>query len=141
MGIDAVVWSEPGDIPSLPASIPIWRVHRRLELPGQSPSKPFIVCAIAGPQRFLHDLESAGVQAAGHHWFRDHHAYTEADIQGLCREASRAGADGFLVTEKDAVKLDTLPAQLPNLAVARLSLELENPRQALATILDRVKTA
>jgi tetraacyldisaccharide 4'-kinase len=137
---DAVVWSEPGDIPSLPVSIPLWRVRRQLELPPQSPLKPFVLCAIAGPQRFLCDLESAGVHVAGHHSFRDHHAYTEADIRGLCREAGRAGADGFLTTEKDAVKLDALRAKLPNLAVARLSLELENAQQVLTTILDKVKT-
>ena len=59
---------------------------------------------------------------------------------GLCREAGRAGADGFLTTEKDAVKLDALQAKLPNLAVARLSLELENAQQVLTTILDKVKT-
>jgi len=115
-------------------------VRRQLELAPQSPSKPFILCAIAEPQRFLRDLESAGVQAAGHHSFRDHHVYTEVDIRELCREASRAGANGFLTTEKDAVKLDVLGAQLPNLAVARLSLELENAQQVLATILDKVKT-
>jgi len=135
---DAVVWSEPGDLPSLPAPIPVWRVRRQLVLPPQSPSKPFVLCAIAGPERLLRDLESAGVQAAGHRWFRDHHAYTEADIHGLCREADRAGADGFLTTEKDAVKLDALPAQLPNLAVVSLSMELENAQQALTTILDKV---
>jgi tetraacyldisaccharide 4'-kinase len=138
---DAAVWSEPEDIPSLPPSIPVWRVRRQLELPPQSPLKPFVLCAIAGPQRFLRDLESAGVHVAGHHSFRDHHAYTEADIQELCREAGRAGADGFLTTEKDAVKLDALQAQLPNLAVTRLSLELEDAQQVLATILDKVKRA
>ncbi len=137
---NAIVWSEPGDIPSLPPSIPVWRVRRQLEIPSQSPSKPFVLSAIAGPERFLRDLEGAGVHVAGHHTFRDHHAYTEADIRGLCREAGRAGADGFLTTEKDAVKLDALPAKLPNLAVARLSLELEDAREVLTTILNKVKT-
>jgi tetraacyldisaccharide 4'-kinase len=137
---DAVVWSEPGELPSLPAPMPVWRVRRQLELPPQSPLKPFVLCAIAGPQRFLRDLESAGVQVAGHHWFRDHHAYTEADIRELCREAGRAGADGFLTTEKDSVKLDALSAQLPNLAVVRLTLELENAQQVLTTIFNKVKT-
>jgi tetraacyldisaccharide 4'-kinase len=136
---DAVIWSEPEDLAALPVSIPVWRVRRRVELPQPSPAKPFVFCAIAGPQRFLRDLEGSGVRAAGYHWFRDHHAYTEADIQRLCREASRAGADGFLATEKDAVKLEALRAQLPKLAVARLSLELEDAPQALATILQRLK--
>ena len=27
---DAVVWSEPGDVPALPASIPVWRVRRQV---------------------------------------------------------------------------------------------------------------
>jgi tetraacyldisaccharide 4'-kinase len=137
---DAVIWSEPEDVPALPASIPVWRVQRQVKLPQPSPSKPFLFCAIAAPQRFLRDLEVAGVQASGQHLFRDHHAYTEADIQRLCREASRAGADGFLTTEKDAVKLDALGAQLPNLAVARLSMELEDAPQFIALMLERLKT-
>ena len=137
---NAVVCSEPGDFPSLPPSMPLWRVRRHLSVPMQSASKPFVVCAIAGPQRFLRELESAGVQAAGHHLFRDHHAYTESDIHELCREAGRAGADGFLTTEKDAVKLDGLRAQLPNLGVVRLVLQLEDEQQVLTTILDKLKT-
>jgi tetraacyldisaccharide 4'-kinase len=137
---DAVIWSEPGDLPALPVSIPVWRVRRQVELPQQSPAMPFVFCAIAGPERLLRDLESAGVQAAGHHLFRDHHRYTENDIRELCQEAGRAGADGFLTTEKDAPKLDAWRAQLPKLVVARLSLELENQQQVLTTILDRVKT-
>ncbi len=136
---DAVIWSEPGEVPALPASIPLWRVRRQIELPQPSPSKPFLFCAIAAPERFLRDLEAAGVQAAGQHLFRDHHAYTKADIQRLCREASRAGADGFLTTEKDAVKLDALGAQLPNLAVVRLSVELEDAPQFVALMLQRLK--
>ena len=136
---DAVIWSEPGDLPVLPASIPLWRVRRQIELPQHSPSKPFLFCAIAAPQRFLRDLEAAGLQAVGQHLFRDHHAYTQADIQRLCLEASRAGADGFLTTEKDAVKLDALGAQLPNLAVARLSMELEDAPQLVDLMLERLR--
>jgi len=136
---DAVVWSEPEDVPALPVSMPVWRVRRRVEIPQPSPARPFVFCAIGGPQRFLQDLASDGVHVAGQHWFRDHHAYTDADVQRLCQEASSAGADGFLTTEKDAVKLEGLQAQLPKLAVVRLSLELENAEAALAAMLEKAR--
>lgn len=140
----AVVWTDSGDLPSfpnLPRSTPVWRVRRHIELPAQASSRPFVVCAIAEPVRFLNDLADAGAQIAGQHLFRDHHAYTAADIDGLRREAQRSGADGFLTTEKDAVKFDAVEVKLPGLTVVRLVMEVENAPQALAAILEKIRRA
>ena len=104
-------------------------------MPAGPPSRPFVFCAIAGPERFRRRLESAGVHAAGYRWFRDHHAYRAGDIAALRRAAERAGANGFLTTEKDAVKLGPFREQLGEIAVARLVVELEEPQEAVSTIM------
>jgi tetraacyldisaccharide 4'-kinase len=40
------------------------------------------------------------------HSFPDHHRYTASDIERIKQEASDAGAEAIITTEKDAVKID-----------------------------------
>lgn len=134
---DAVVWPDAAGQPSLPVAKPVWRVQRRIELPAECPRRPFVFCALAVPERFLEDLRGAGVQLVGSRCFRDHHAYTKRDLSELSRAAERAGADGFLTTEKDAVKLSS-HGELPKLGIVRLSLELKDPEQALECIFEKL---
>jgi len=136
---DAIVWSNGGDIPELAVTKPVWRVRRRIELPPASPSRPFVFCAIAEPERFFRDLERAGAHAVGHRSFRDHHAYGRRDVVELREAARSAGADGFLTTEKDAVKLAAFGGELENTQAVRLVMELENPEPAVTTILGRMR--
>ncbi|HET9220595.1 MAG TPA: tetraacyldisaccharide 4'-kinase [Terriglobia bacterium] len=58
---------------------------------------------IAKPERFFNALESLGIPLAHRIRFRDHHGYTEQDIQTLPGEVR-------ITTEKDAVRLDGLGA-------------------------------
>ncbi len=37
--------------------------------------------------------------------FGDHHPYSQQDMERLVKRAGESGADGFVTTEKDAVKL------------------------------------
>jgi tetraacyldisaccharide 4'-kinase len=62
----------------------------------------FAFCGIGNPQAFFDDLSRWEVPVAGESVFRDHHQYTTADLQRLEKAAQRAGAIGFLTTEKDA---------------------------------------
>ena len=62
----------------------------------------FAFCGIGNPQAFFDDLSRWEVPVAGESVFRDHHLYTTADIQRLENAAQRAGAIGFVTTEKDA---------------------------------------
>jgi tetraacyldisaccharide-1-P 4'-kinase len=48
-----------------------------------------------------------------HRAFPDHHAYTQADIDGLHHTAAAMGADSLVTTAKDAVKLNGLKFELP----------------------------
>ena len=58
-------------------------------------------------------LAEAGVACAGEVVFRDHHRYCGLDMARLVERARACGADGFVTTEKDAVKLsDAMRATL-----------------------------
>jgi tetraacyldisaccharide 4'-kinase len=86
-----------------------WVIRRELVLPVDRPRKLFAFCGIARPEGFVAMLpEGAGAKA-----FPDHHAYTAADFEGLVAAAKGAGADGFVTTAKDAVKIS--PAAMKRL--------------------------
>ena len=70
--------------------------------------------------------------------YRDHHAYSEADIRELQALRKRSGAGGFVTTEKDAVNLGGLLAMLEPLAVVPVRMELEEPQAALEAVMAAV---
>ncbi len=74
--------------------------------------------------------------------FPDHHAYGEDDIRRLLQRARRVEANGFVTTEKDAVKLTPiLRDQLETLGpmvVARLSVELLDEQESLTQLISMV---
>ncbi len=76
--------------------------------------------------------------------FPDHHAYGDSDIVRLLERARLCGANGFVTTEKDAVKLvGKLRVRLEEvgaLVVAELRLELmeeERVIERLAAAVER----
>src|ERR1700722_4478661 len=82
----------------------IWGIRRRLAS-ASLPARPVVFSGIARPESFVAMLAEAGCEAVEEVRFRDHHRYTEADIERLVGGARQSGADGFVTTEKDAVKL------------------------------------
>ena len=72
------------------------------DLPGKA---AFVLAAIGNPLQFLKDLEAMGFQIAGQILMRDHHAYTQQDIERLVDEFKAAGADFIVTTEKDLVRM------------------------------------
>jgi tetraacyldisaccharide 4'-kinase len=93
----------------------VWIIRRHLTLP-RIPPRPFVFCGIARPANLLAMLDAADCQPVGESLFRDHHAYTPADIAAILHAARQARAESFLTTAKDAVKLT--PAMLASLAAA-----------------------
>jgi len=124
---------------SLPKGLKVtWRVQRGLGKVDSS-SHPFVFCGIARPQRLLTQLQAAGVEAAGVEIYRDHHAYSEADVRHLLRVHDRSQADGFVTTEKDLVNLGKLSDQLQPLAVAPVEMKLENADACIDLMLETLK--
>ena len=78
------------------------------------------VAGIARPDRFFSDLEAAHLKPHATLVFRDHHPYTDADVDRIASTARAAGATIILTTEKDAVRLSA--RELGDLPIATVPL-------------------
>ncbi len=123
-----------------------WIIRRRLSL-GEGgdvslPALPLAFCGIARPESFTSMLQAEGCMPVDTVAFPDHHAYTDGDIAHLLERARHRGANGFITTEKDAVKLTPLMrdhlAAVGPLIVTRLSVELLDEKEALQQLLSMV---
>ena len=74
--------------------------------------------------------------------FPDHHAYDDEDIHRLIERARQVEANGFVTTEKDAVKLTPILhdhlATVGPIVVARLSVELLDEQESLSQLVAMV---
>jgi tetraacyldisaccharide 4'-kinase len=70
-------------------------------------------CALGNPENFFAQLRREKFDLVFTKAFRDHHHYTRKDVAELEKKAEAAGAEGFLTTAKDAVKLEDLQFNLP----------------------------
>jgi tetraacyldisaccharide 4'-kinase len=61
--------------------------------------------AIGSPAGFTRSLEMEGVRVLKERHFLDHHAYSERDMESLCREKAACGAEFLTCTEKDIYNL------------------------------------
>ncbi len=124
----------------------IWVIRRSLSL-GEGggvalPTKPLAFCGIARPENFTKMLAAQGYEPMDTVIFPDHHAYDDGDIHRLIERARQVEANGFVTTEKDAVKLtpilhDHLETVGP-IVVARLSVELLDEQESLSQLVAMV---
>jgi tetraacyldisaccharide 4'-kinase len=124
----------------------IWVIRRSLSL-GEGgavalPTKPLAFCGIARPESFTKMLAAHGYEPMDAVIFPDHHAYDEGDVHRLLERARRVEANGFVTTEKDAVKLTPILRDhletLGPIVVARLGVELLHERESLAQLIAMV---
>jgi tetraacyldisaccharide 4'-kinase len=124
----------------------IWVIRRSLSL-GEGgdvalPTKPLAFCGIARPESFSTMLAAQGYEPTDTMTFPDHHAYGDGDIRRLIDRARQVEANGFVTTEKDAVKLtpilrDHLETIGP-VVVARLGVELLDEQESLSQLIAMV---
>jgi tetraacyldisaccharide-1-P 4'-kinase len=76
--------------------------------------------------------------------FRDHHRYSQQDINRLIASARAAGAAALVTTEKDSVRLGELasafPFELP-LKTVHLTIKIEEEASALDWLVGRLRSA
>ena len=132
---DAVVLTSGASRDSFPLDGKlVWRARRGI-LPKAVPPRPVAFCGIARPKNFLAQLRTAGIEPVAEAFYRDHHAYTERDIQELLKLRQQSEAGGFVTTEKDAINLDGYLAALEPFAVVPVKMELLDAANAVDTIL------
>jgi tetraacyldisaccharide 4'-kinase len=89
----------------VPAGKAVWVVRRGISFAGWVPERPVVFCGIARPEGLVGMLAGVGVSGVEVVRFGDHHRYGMGDVRRLIDVARRVGADGFVTTEKDGVKL------------------------------------
>ena len=82
-------------------------------------------CGLGNPESFVDLLRRGGYQLAHTQIFRDHHWYTQNDIDRVVRESVLRGAKILLTTAKDEVKLRSLKFDIP-CYTADIAIEIEN---------------
>ncbi len=70
-------------------------------------------CGVGNPTSFFNHLRREGYQIAFTRSFRDHHRYTQRDLDQLVSEAQALGARGLITTAKDATKLTAFALAMP----------------------------
>jgi len=82
--------------------------------PKTEDQRPFLAfCALGNPDNFFEQLKQEGFNLVSTKKFSDHHFYTQKDIANLEGTAKQTGAEMFVTTGKDAVKLKDLSFELP----------------------------
>ncbi len=136
---DAVVLMGGVDVNALPLKDQVvWKIQRNIAL-DLAPSRPVVFCGIARPEEFQQQLAATGVHPVANKFFPDHHSYTSADISALRKLHEQNGADGFIATEKDMVNLGELQSRLSPLALARVTMDLDDADNAVNTMLRRIE--
>lgn len=101
-------------------------------------SRPFFAfCGIGNPQSFLKDLKRWNANVVGQSIFRDHHRYSQADVDRIQEAAIRAGARGIITTEKDAQNLKSVSFRHLPAYVCVIDLSFTNESE-LTSCLDRL---
>jgi tetraacyldisaccharide 4'-kinase len=102
--------------------------------------KLFAFCGIGNPAAFLGDLRTWGLDIVGHKFFPDHHRYTDQDDQEILQEASAAGANGLICTEKDLYNLHAIYyGKLPTFYCS-VSMQIDSADDFWRSVLSRVES-
>jgi tetraacyldisaccharide 4'-kinase len=95
-----------------------------------------VFCGIARPDSFVKTLTGLGARVVTHRFFGDHHSFTAAEIAGVLGDATAAGAEAIVTTQKDAERLG--PASRRGILVLRVALVVECGEEELHDRLIRV---
>lgn len=96
---------------------------------------------IGSPGGFRRTLGEAAVHVVDFQEFSDHHWYTREELTRLDRRAAEVGADAFVTTEKDWVRLRRLPPLKRPVYVLSVRLVLTSGEAHWRAAFDRIARA
>lgn len=126
-----------------PVAAPVWVIRRRFAFTEGVPSaRPLAFCGIARPEGFRAALTGHGVEPVELVALRDHVAYDADVVSKLVKRARAVGADGFVTTAKDAVKLTpALRAALGHVAVSDVIVEMDDAPRRVAELVGMIEAS
>jgi tetraacyldisaccharide 4'-kinase len=124
-------------------NLPVFQAHLQPEkdfIAALGPGRVLAFAGIGDPEKFFTSLSDAGISVAATQSFPDHHRYTRAQAQALCKQAADDGLI-LVTTEKDLARMrgDDEVAELAAHAHALpVALVLDERQAFKAFLLDRV---
>lgn len=95
-----------------------------------------LFAGIARPSAFATTVRTLGIEVVGEHWWPDHHHYRPVDLRRFGSGGAWPSHDLLLTTEKDAVKLATLPGvDQMDIGVVNVRIDFEGDG---GTILEKI---
>ncbi len=103
-------------------------------------NQPFAAfCGIGNPRAFFDQLRTAECDVRYETTFRDHHTYSQADIDRIIEQAKTKSAQALITTAKDSVKLQSLSFELP-CYVAQIEVEISDATKLMELIENAIAT-
>ncbi|MEC4675106.1 MAG: tetraacyldisaccharide 4'-kinase [Nitrospirota bacterium] len=97
-----------------------------------------IFSGIANPPSFRRMIEMLGVEIVDEVVYPDHHSYTPADLAELVQRGTEVGAQCFLTTEKDLVKIEATWSLPQMLYAVRIGLDVREGIDVLEACVQKV---
>jgi len=116
----------------------VWQVRRGIE-PQQVPDRPVAFCGIARPQSFFAQLRTARIEPIAEAVYKDHHAYTQGDIEELQHLRQQSEAGGFITTEKDVINLGPYRNALEPIVAVPVKMKLTDAANVVDTMLQVIE--
>jgi len=100
-----------------------------------------LLAGIGRPGGFRRTVAGLGAEVAGERLFRDHHSFSDAELEEALGAARAAACQAVVTTEKDAVRLAPRWAGEPLLRVVTIDAEILRGEAELEEALDRTLVA
>ncbi len=102
-------------------------------------SSVIALAAIGNPLVFLHDLEHYQMKISDRFIFRDHHPFTQSELDRVLKRLKERQARAIVTTEKDAVRLKELAFQENQIFVLQIEPQPEDLSEYKKEFLNEVK--
>ncbi|HZZ86482.1 MAG TPA: tetraacyldisaccharide 4'-kinase [Anaeromyxobacteraceae bacterium] len=96
-----------------------------------------LLSAMARPERFRTTVEALGAEVPAERCYRDHHFFTDAEVEEALAASAAQGCHFALLTEKDAVRLSPAAAMNPRVRALRIEARVVAGEEELAGALER----
>lgn len=98
------------------------------------------LAAIGKPDLFLRDLAHYQIRVVAQSFFRDHHAFTQDQLDGVLSRLPQVGAEAVVTTEKDGVRLQRLRFKEDQIFAFQIEPRAEDPEEYRQFILNEVES-
>ncbi|MCH7803141.1 MAG: tetraacyldisaccharide 4'-kinase [Acidobacteria bacterium] len=102
-------------------------------------SSVIALAAIGSPHVFLHDLEHYQMKISDRFIFRDHHPFSQPELDRVLKRLEEVQARAVVTTEKDAVRLKKLDFQEGQIFVLQIEPQPEDLQEYKKEFLNEVK--